>query len=428
MSYIGNAPISAAFLTDTFSGTGSQTAFTMTVAPANTSSIIVAITGVLQDPSTYSVSGTTLTFSAAPPSGTSNISVRYLGIPASGVTTTAYRTVTEFTATSGQTSFSVPSYTVGYIDVYRNGVMLGTADFTATTGTTVVLASGATTGDLIRTESFYVSSVLNAVQQYNGSSTSQTLTTPIANTLTSGSGSSLQLQSNGGTTAVTIATNQAITVASTGSGITYSSSAGSGLRMYGAAGTNQWDVYGNGANIRFSDNTGGGIVVVDTAARIGSTIGVGGTTPSSSGAGVTFPATQSASSNANTLDDYEEGTWTPTITGGGSNPTITYSTQSGAYTKVGRQVTITGRVSASAASGGSGQVQVSGLPFDNGSSTVGFFAMQATTSSVLISAYLDGPNTYLRFYGNSPGNAFSAFNLPVSAGFDLIYNFSYFTS
>ena len=169
MSYIGNAPISAAFLTDTFSGTGSQTAFTMTVAPANTSSILVSVTGVLQSPDTYSVSGTTLTFSAAPPSGTSNISVRYLGIPASGVTTTAYRTVTEFTATSGQTSFSVPSYTVGYIDVYRNGVMLGTADFTATTGTTVVLATGATTGDLIRTESFYVSSVLNAIPATAGS-------------------------------------------------------------------------------------------------------------------------------------------------------------------------------------------------------------------------------------------------------------------
>jgi hypothetical protein len=141
----------------------------MTVAPANTSSIIVAITGVLQDPSTYSVSGTTLTFSAAPPSGTSNISVRYLGIPASGVTTTAYRTVTEFTATSGQTSFSVPSYTVGYIDVYRNGVMLGTADFTATTGTTVVLTNAATVGDTITTISFYVSSVLNAIPATAGS-------------------------------------------------------------------------------------------------------------------------------------------------------------------------------------------------------------------------------------------------------------------
>ncbi len=163
MSYIGNAPISAAFLTDTFSGNGSTVAFTMTVAPANTSSIIVAITGVLQDPSTYSVSGTTLTFSAAPPSGTSNISVRYLGIPASGVTTTAYRTVTNFTATAGQTSFSVPSYTVGYIDVYRNGVRLVSTDFTATTGTTVVLVNACTSGDSVVTESFLVSSVLNAI-------------------------------------------------------------------------------------------------------------------------------------------------------------------------------------------------------------------------------------------------------------------------
>ena len=169
MSYIGNAPISAAFLTDTFSGTGSQTAFTMTVAPANTSSIIVAITGVLQDPSTYSVSGTTLTFSAAPPSGTSNISVRYLGIPASGVTTTAYRTVTNFTATAGQTSFSVPSYTVGYIDVYRNGVRLVSTDYTATTGTTVVLNNACTVGDAVVTESFLVSSVLNAIPATAGS-------------------------------------------------------------------------------------------------------------------------------------------------------------------------------------------------------------------------------------------------------------------
>jgi hypothetical protein len=163
MSYIGAEPTTVAFLTDTFSGNGSTVAFTMSVAPATTSSILVAITGVVQDPATYSVVGTTLTFSAAPPSGTGNISVRYLGIPASGVTTTAYRTVTDFTATAGQTTFSVPSYTVGYIDVYRNGVRLAAADYTATNGTTVVLASGATAGDSVVTESFYVSSVLNAI-------------------------------------------------------------------------------------------------------------------------------------------------------------------------------------------------------------------------------------------------------------------------
>lgn len=168
MSYIGNSPTTQAFVTDQFSGTGSQTAFTMSVAPAATSAVLVAISGVLQDPSTYSVAGTTLTFSAAPPSGTGNISARYLGIPASGVATTAYRTLTEFTATSGQTTFSVPSYVAGFINVFRNGAMLGTADYTATNGTTVALAVGAVAGDLIAVESFYVSSVLNAIPNTAG--------------------------------------------------------------------------------------------------------------------------------------------------------------------------------------------------------------------------------------------------------------------
>jgi hypothetical protein len=185
MSYIGNQPTQIAFLTDSFSGDASTTVFTMSVAPANTASVLVAIFGVLQDPSTYSVVGTSLTFSAAPPSGTGNISVRYLGIPASGVTTTAYRTVTEFTATSGQVTFTPPSYTPGFIAVYRNGVMLGSADITATNGTTVTLATGASTGDLITTESFLVSSVLNAIPNIAGSvvssniQTGVTLTSPI---------------------------------------------------------------------------------------------------------------------------------------------------------------------------------------------------------------------------------------------------------
>jgi hypothetical protein len=163
MAYIGNVPTQSAFVTDLFNGDNSTTAFTMSVSPANPASILVAVSGVLQSPDTYSVSGRTLNFSAAPPSATGNISVRYLGIPASGVTTTAYRTITEYTATAGQTTFTPPSYTVGFINVFRNGVMLGSADFTATNGTSVVLASGASLGDLVAIESFYVSSVLNAI-------------------------------------------------------------------------------------------------------------------------------------------------------------------------------------------------------------------------------------------------------------------------
>ena len=163
MSYIGNSPSQSAFVTDLFNGDNSTTAFTMSVSPANPASILVAVSGVLQSPDTYSVSGQTLNFSAAPPSATGNISVRYLGIPASGVTTTAYRTLTEYTATAGQTTFTPPSYTVGFINVFRNGVMLGTADYTASNGTSVVLANACSSGDLVVVESFYVSSVLNAI-------------------------------------------------------------------------------------------------------------------------------------------------------------------------------------------------------------------------------------------------------------------------
>lgn len=194
MPYIGQSPSQVAFVTDTFNGTGSTTVYTMSVAPANTSSALVAVSGVLQTPSTYSVSGTTLTFSTAPPTGTGNISVRYLGIPASGVTTTAYRTVTEFTATSGQTTFTPPSYTVGFINVYRNGVLLGAADYTATNGTTVVLAIGAYVGDLVTVESFLVSSVLNAIPATAGAVSSTylqtgiTINSPVIDTLKSSTG------------------------------------------------------------------------------------------------------------------------------------------------------------------------------------------------------------------------------------------------
>ena len=207
MSYIGNIPTTVAFLVDTFSGDGSDTTFTLSQAPATTSSILVAVSGVVQDPSTYSVSGTTLTFSGAPPSGSSNISVRFLGIPASGVATTAYRTLTTFTATSGQTTFSVPSYTVGYIDVYRNGVKLGTADFTASSGTTVVLASGATAGDLVETVSFFVSSVLNAIPAVANAVTETYINTGAVTQSKLGAG----VAGNGPAFSATVGTNQAIT-------------------------------------------------------------------------------------------------------------------------------------------------------------------------------------------------------------------------
>lgn len=78
---------------DVFSGTGSQTAFTLSADPSTKNNTNVYISGVYQAKATYSVSGTTLTFSTAPPSGTSNIEVEYatplaIGTPSDGTVTT----------------------------------------------------------------------------------------------------------------------------------------------------------------------------------------------------------------------------------------------------------------------------------------------------------------------------------------------------
>jgi hypothetical protein len=88
--------------------------------------------------------------------------------------------------------------------------------------------------------------------------------------------------------------------------------------------------------------------------------------------GVKFPATQSASSDANTLDDYEEGTWTPTLTGSGSNPTVSFTYNEGRYTKIGDTVYVEARFFLSAASGGSGDFRLSGIPFAVGQFTGGY--------------------------------------------------------
>lgn len=80
MANIGNQVTSIPFITDTFSGTGAQTAFTpLTRAPAGSASIAVFIAGVYQPPSAYTLNGVTLTFGSAPTAGTSNIVVLHLG-------------------------------------------------------------------------------------------------------------------------------------------------------------------------------------------------------------------------------------------------------------------------------------------------------------------------------------------------------------
>jgi hypothetical protein len=136
-----------------------------------------------------------------------------------------------------------------------------------------------------------------------------------------------------------------------------------------------------------------GTLATLTTPSFGTTIGVGGATASTSGAGISFPATQSASSDANTLDDYEEGTWTPTGNG------ITYSTADGSYTKIGRVVTA--RFTIVFPSTGSGSIaRLFGLPFTSTSSgtnpTFGGFLSYSTHGSGILVQILDN-TTVIQF-------------------------------
>ena len=83
---------------------------------------------------------------------------------------------TVFTATAGQTTFSM-NYVVGAIDVYRNGVKLAPADFTATNGTSIVLLNAATVGDTIEVISYPMITYSDAVKRTGDTMTGQ-LTLP----------------------------------------------------------------------------------------------------------------------------------------------------------------------------------------------------------------------------------------------------------
>jgi hypothetical protein len=154
------------------------------------------------------------------------------------------------------------------------------------------------------------------------------------------------------------------------------------------------------------------------------------------GAGIQFNGDTAA---ANSLDDYEEGTWTPTITAAGGNPSVTYSIQTGFYTKIGRQVFIQGLIYLSSKSGGSGQARISGLPFSPANvdqnfsvGTVGqmqgFSSFYGNVDGQLIVVRANQNEPVLTFYESyiSNGNDWLIGNL--GSTFIARFTISYFTA
>jgi hypothetical protein len=175
---------------------------------------------------------------------------------------------------------------------------------------------------------------------------------------------------------------------------------GAGIEAFVAGGISYFTAYNrttsaySPASIIGSTVTITGDTTVSGTLKGSATISVGNATPSASGAGITFPATQSASTDANTLDDYEEGTWTPSVGG-----TATYSSRTGTYTKIGRQVTAWFDVTILLIGTGGGSL--SGLPFTNTSSLpgvggIGYFS-SLVSSFVIVNPIVPGSGVIVTF-------------------------------
>lgn len=118
------------------------------------------------------------------------------------------------------------------------------------------------------------------------------------------------------------------------------------VQSYGGGSPNNLVLQGAGGNLLLgitSATSGGGVLQVSN--------------------GITFPATQSASSNANTLDDYEEGTWTPVYVSTGATFTYVSTSQYGSYRKIGSLVIAQFYLLATATGTTTNSVQIQGLPF-----------------------------------------------------------------
>jgi hypothetical protein len=177
-----------------------------------------------------------------------------------------------------------------------------------------------------------------------------------------------------------------------------------------------------GANVAYINSTG--------LQMTGGTLSLAGTTIIPAIGQIKFPATQNASADANTLDDYEEGTWTPVLTRDGTAPTISYVFREGKYTKIGNMVTCWISINnITVSSAGSGNNIVTGLPFAIGNQTYGGsggFGYNDAFTNAVYGVVINNSQTqiYFRSGTRSSGNEAGGW----SSGGYLGLTFSYFTS
>lgn len=414
------------FTVDTFTGDGTTTTFTLSDTPSSANSLLVMVDGIVQTRTTnYTLSGAIVTFTDAPDS-----------------------------------SAAITIIHLGFSTISRTGLVDGSV-------TTSKIADNAITSakiafDVIVAEDI-AANAITVAEIANGAVTPAKLSTGHPNWDSSGnvgigtSGPTQKLSVNGG-----LSFNSNITFTGNGYEIgkdgldTLCFSGGSGgTRFINQSTATEWmRIFGDGrvavnALATYDAGTtmtlgGGSTNVRNTSAQLaitratvstqyeginfnsgpsracfigrppnsddliigwdaGSALAEGLRFPSPGG-GIKFPATQVASADANTLDDYEEGTYTPSVTGSTSGGPFTFGTQSGYYTKIGREVKVSMFMSHNSTVTFAGAYKIS-LPFVvadfAGGGFVTYFASWISNSPKIFQIEANTTYGYLRMFSTS---------------------------
>lgn len=155
---------------------------------------------------------------------------------------------------------------------------------------------------------------------------------------------------------------------------------------------------------------------------------------------IAFPATQNASTDVNTLDDYEEGTWTPVVTcGTPGDLSIVYTQQKGRYIKVGRKVDVWARITTSTYthSTASGTISVTGLPITSDATSGWVYAGSCIWNGITkanysqVTPYTDDTATRVLFRLSGSGQAVDTLQIsdtPSTGSFILEFHLSYWAA
>jgi hypothetical protein len=196
----------------------------------------------------------------------------------------------------------------------------------------------------------------------------------------------------------------------------------------------------NTADIGFDIKTGGSSATAIGSESLSSVLLLGADKSATfsgtinANAGINFPDTQVASSDANTLDDYEEGDWSPVIKDNSNNSMTMDANTGGRYVKIGSQVSVTARVQTTSIASASGSIKITGLPFTSVNAQAYKSGARATVALNLnisagesVAVYLAMNTTELVLYVSDATTGDTVMQASEwSNDGHIIFNFSYF--